>query len=293
MKIKIKLVTPIDINGVKTDTIVLREPTVGDSLDVQKLAPNDDDQREVLMLARLADISPEDLKRMGMKDFRRMQKGYLRLVAVGEGAPVVRVDVDLAGDVATRAALGEVLDKLFLEDVDDLKRRGRLDASRLRHLVLDDHVRTLLEWMDDPDATRASLTSVRKRGPSQSYSASVLIDQTTVCGSAHCATVKSINCQICARSPLRRICFCSRKMRKFSVRPSCIHSADALPANRSAESAKRIGRTGLRMILFMIGAYGCVSKDIRKPHMVTPGPAFGQRMRAAYVPAFDFSDFFG
>ena len=37
------------------------------------------------MLARLADISPEDLKRMGMKDFRRMQKGYLRLVAVGEG----------------------------------------------------------------------------------------------------------------------------------------------------------------------------------------------------------------
>ncbi len=85
MKIKIKLATPIEINGVKTDTIVLREPTVGDSLDVQKLAPNDDDQREVLMLARLADISPEDLKRMGMKDFRRMQKGYLRLVAVGEG----------------------------------------------------------------------------------------------------------------------------------------------------------------------------------------------------------------
>lgn len=71
------------------------------------------------------------------------------------------VGLDLAGDVETRAVLGEVLDKLFLEDVDDLKRRGRLDASRLRHLVLDDHVRTLLEWMDDPDATRASLTSVR------------------------------------------------------------------------------------------------------------------------------------
>ena len=35
MKIKIKLSTPIEINGVKTDTIVLREPTVGDSLDVQ------------------------------------------------------------------------------------------------------------------------------------------------------------------------------------------------------------------------------------------------------------------
>ncbi|GAA8853906.1 BREX-1 system phosphatase PglZ type B [Helicobacter pylori] len=71
------------------------------------------------------------------------------------------VGLDLAGDAATRAALGEVLDNLLLEDVDDLKRRGRLDSSRLRHLVLDDHVRTLLDWMDDPDATRASLTGVR------------------------------------------------------------------------------------------------------------------------------------
>lgn len=69
--------------------------------------------------------------------------------------------LDLAGDAATRAALGEVLDKLLLEDIDDLKRKGRLDASRLRHLVLDDHVRTLLDWMNDPETTRASLTGVR------------------------------------------------------------------------------------------------------------------------------------
>jgi hypothetical protein len=84
MKIQIKLDVPIAINGVTTNTIVLREPTVGDSLDIHKLAPSDDDQREVLMLARLADISPEDLKQMGMKDFRRLQRGYLRLVADGE-----------------------------------------------------------------------------------------------------------------------------------------------------------------------------------------------------------------
>ena len=93
MKIQITLVTPIAINNVKTDTLSLREPTVGDSLDVQKLAPADDDQREVLMLARLADVSPEDLKRMGMRDFRRLQKGYLRLVAPGEGADAGIVEV--------------------------------------------------------------------------------------------------------------------------------------------------------------------------------------------------------
>lgn len=69
--------------------------------------------------------------------------------------------LDIAGDAETKAALGEVLDKLLLEDVDDLKHKGRLDSSRLRHLVLDDHVRTLLDWMDDPETTRASLTGAR------------------------------------------------------------------------------------------------------------------------------------
>lgn len=71
------------------------------------------------------------------------------------------VGLDLAGDAATKAALGEVLDKLLLEDVDDLKRKGRLDSTRLHHLVLDDYVRTLLDWMNDPEATRDSLTGVR------------------------------------------------------------------------------------------------------------------------------------
>lgn len=65
--------------------------------------------------------------------------------------------LDIASDSATKAALAQVLDKLLFEDIDDLKRMGRLDSSRLHHLVLDDSVRTVLEWMNDPDAVRASL----------------------------------------------------------------------------------------------------------------------------------------
>ena len=65
--------------------------------------------------------------------------------------------LDIASDSATKAALAQVLDKFLFEDIDDLKRMGRLDSSRLHHLVLDDSVRTLLEWMNDPDAVRASL----------------------------------------------------------------------------------------------------------------------------------------
>ncbi|MDJ0324195.1 BREX-1 system phosphatase PglZ type B [Cryobacterium sp. PH31-AA6] len=69
--------------------------------------------------------------------------------------------LDIAGDAATKAALAQVLDKFFLEDIDDLKRMGRLDSSRLHHLVLDDSVRTLLEWMDDPVTVRSSLEGAR------------------------------------------------------------------------------------------------------------------------------------
>lgn len=69
--------------------------------------------------------------------------------------------LDIAGDAATKAALTQVLDKFFFEDIDDLKRMGRLDSSRLHHLVLDDSVRTLLEWMDDPVTVRNSLEGAR------------------------------------------------------------------------------------------------------------------------------------
>lgn len=69
--------------------------------------------------------------------------------------------LDIAGDVATRAALAQVLDKFLLEDIDDLMRVGRLDSSRLHHFVLDDSVRTLLEWINEPDAVQASLAGAR------------------------------------------------------------------------------------------------------------------------------------
>lgn len=65
--------------------------------------------------------------------------------------------LDLAGDAKTRSALAGVLDRLLAEDVEELRRMGRLDAARLHSLVMSDSVRTLLEWMDDPDGTRKTL----------------------------------------------------------------------------------------------------------------------------------------
>lgn len=69
--------------------------------------------------------------------------------------------LDVAGDSKTKAALTSVLDRLLSEDVDGLRRMGRLDASRLHSLVMTDSVRTLLEWIDEPEVTKEELRGAR------------------------------------------------------------------------------------------------------------------------------------
>src|SRR3954469_22091631 len=69
--------------------------------------------------------------------------------------------LDIATDSKTRAALTSVLDRLLSEDVDELRRMGRLDSSRLHSLVMTDSVRTLLEWIDEPEATKQELQGAR------------------------------------------------------------------------------------------------------------------------------------
>jgi len=71
------------------------------------------------------------------------------------------VGLDIASDAKTKAALVSVLDRLLAEDVDELRRMGRLDAARLHSLVMTDSVRTLLEWLDDPESTRNELHGAR------------------------------------------------------------------------------------------------------------------------------------
>ncbi len=69
--------------------------------------------------------------------------------------------LDIAGDTKTKSALTNVLDRLLTEDVEELRRMGRLDASRLHSLVMTDSVRALLEWLDDPEGTKQALEGAR------------------------------------------------------------------------------------------------------------------------------------
>lgn len=65
--------------------------------------------------------------------------------------------IDLARDHGTREALGLAFGEVLNLGVEELRRRGRIDAGYLTSLVSRDEVRTLLRWLDDPEATQKGL----------------------------------------------------------------------------------------------------------------------------------------
>jgi hypothetical protein len=58
MSITITLEYPFDFEGQTIKTLTLRRPTVGDNLAVQK-AVTSDAEREIRLLANLAEVTPE------------------------------------------------------------------------------------------------------------------------------------------------------------------------------------------------------------------------------------------
>lgn len=71
---------PVEMNGVVCDTLTLRAPTVRDVRAATAGAVGDDEQRELMLFASLAQISAKDLEGLALKDYQRLQAGYFRLV---------------------------------------------------------------------------------------------------------------------------------------------------------------------------------------------------------------------
>ncbi len=76
----ISLSKPVEMNGVVCDKVTLRAPTVSDVRAANSGAAGDDEQRELMLFASLAQISAKDLEGMALKDYQRLQAGYFRLV---------------------------------------------------------------------------------------------------------------------------------------------------------------------------------------------------------------------
>jgi len=77
---RIKLNFPIEHDGVPISDIALRRPTVGDHLAAQKAAGTDA-EREIRLVANLAELPPPAIHRLDMQDYARVQKvlsGFLQ-----------------------------------------------------------------------------------------------------------------------------------------------------------------------------------------------------------------------
>lgn len=72
---EIKLSKKYDFNGVKTDTLQMREPTIGDEIIAQESAKNPE-QVQLLMFGNLCDISLDELKKVTSKDGLEIVKVY-------------------------------------------------------------------------------------------------------------------------------------------------------------------------------------------------------------------------
>lgn len=81
----IALSTPVKIDGVETDTLVMREPSVEDMLAVKKGKGSAEDQ-ELSLFANLCEVGPETIRALKFRDYRRIQKAFAALTEDEEEA---------------------------------------------------------------------------------------------------------------------------------------------------------------------------------------------------------------
>jgi hypothetical protein len=68
----VTLARGFNVSGAKTNELTLREPSLADQLTSQKLGTSA--ESEVALLANLAEVSPDDLRGLKMRDYQRLQE---------------------------------------------------------------------------------------------------------------------------------------------------------------------------------------------------------------------------
>jgi hypothetical protein len=75
----VTLSRPSDANGIKVETLTLRAPAVREVRAADRASNGDDEQRELMLFAGLAEVGLKDLEGLKLVDYRRVQAAYSRL----------------------------------------------------------------------------------------------------------------------------------------------------------------------------------------------------------------------
>lgn len=76
----VTLTRPSKANSVDVETLNLRNPTVREVRAADRAANGDDEQRELVLFAGLAEVGLKDLEGLKLTDYRRVQTAYSHLV---------------------------------------------------------------------------------------------------------------------------------------------------------------------------------------------------------------------
>lgn len=71
----VTLSRPATIAGAQVSQIAMREPTVDDQLAAEKLGEGG--QADKIYMANLCQLAPEDIGRLPLRDFKRLQMAFL------------------------------------------------------------------------------------------------------------------------------------------------------------------------------------------------------------------------
>ncbi len=72
----IALIRPIEVGGTKIPVVRMREPTVQDQLTMEA-NKGTEAEKEIGLMANLCMMAPADVKKMPLRDFKRLQMAYI------------------------------------------------------------------------------------------------------------------------------------------------------------------------------------------------------------------------
>ncbi|MDO5101482.1 MAG: phage tail assembly protein [Lautropia sp.] len=78
--VDIQLSRPIEIDGAQVTALRMREPTVGDQLMLDDLKVGDA-TKEVMLVANLCQLTPDDVKQLSLRDYRKVQEAFAGFIA--------------------------------------------------------------------------------------------------------------------------------------------------------------------------------------------------------------------
>jgi len=77
--VDIPLSRPMNIDGAQINVLRMREPTVADQLASEEMKGSDS-AKEIAMFANLCEVTPDDIKRLTLKDYKKLQVAFMGFI---------------------------------------------------------------------------------------------------------------------------------------------------------------------------------------------------------------------